>query len=189
MPPAHRPTGSSARVRRVALGVAILVVVAGAAALSWCCLPRWTPRLVIRHSPWLGPLLRAAAACPDADAQDEVAVRLAAWGAGAVPGLTVALASGEAPLRVVAATGLGRLRDRAAVGPLLHALDDPDDATVMAAADALGRIGDPAAADGLLALLRSDEDLVRDCALRNLAGLALSDAQRRSVEAYQRSIR
>jgi HEAT repeat protein len=59
----------------------------------------------------------------------------------------------------------------------------------MAAADALGALRDPAAADGLLALLRSDEDLVRDCALRNLAVLALAPSQRQVVEEYQRSVR
>lgn len=55
--------------------------------------------------------------------------------------------------RRLAANGLGQLKDRVAVGPLLEALDDPDAELRERAVRALGRIGDVRAAPAVIPLL------------------------------------
>ncbi len=49
------------RRRAVLAGLAGAALVVGLLGVGWVALPALAPRLVMRHSPWLGPVLRAAA--------------------------------------------------------------------------------------------------------------------------------
>jgi HEAT repeat protein/lysophospholipase L1-like esterase len=107
----------------------------------------------------------------------------------AIPALTAALDSPEAPRRWNAALALGLLGPpaRTAVPSLVARLDDAEPRVRAHAARALGRIGaaDPAVAGALAAVLRRDGDAdVRAMAVRALGRLGASDpAARRALEA------
>ncbi|HYC81818.1 MAG TPA: HEAT repeat domain-containing protein, partial [Solirubrobacterales bacterium] len=59
--------------------------------------------------------------------------------------LRQALADGDPATQTWAIRGLGQLRDRESVDPLIAALDSPNDRLRRAAATALAKLGDPRA--------------------------------------------
>lgn len=63
------------------------------------------------------------------------------------------LQRGPVPQRLAAVQELGVMKDARAVGPLIAALQDPQESIADAAAVALGRIGDPRAIGPLAAAL------------------------------------
>lgn len=82
-----------------------------------------------------------------------------------------AIASGDADLRILAATAMGESANTAFLAPLIQALGDDDPNVVAAAADALGELGHPAALDPLAALTDHAELWVRAAAVVALGRL------------------
>lgn len=74
--------------RRIQIVLAIALVVMGVASVLVCCwflLPRWAPGFVVQHSPWIEPMVRAAA--NDAEAESVARWRFLEWGRKADPEL------------------------------------------------------------------------------------------------------
>jgi HEAT repeat protein len=82
-----------------------------------------------------------------------------------------AIASGDADLRILAATAMGESTNTAFLPRLIHAVDDGDPNVVAAAADALGDLGHPAALDPLAALTDHAELWMRAAAVVALGRL------------------
>jgi hypothetical protein len=76
-------------------------------------------------------------------------------------------------VRIKAALGLGKLKDKDGIPALAGALKDPVAAVRVAAASALGSIGDPAARPVLTAALRDADPDVRDGASKAIALLPI----------------
>jgi hypothetical protein len=174
------------RSRRIAVSIAVLtltLVVGG----SWLWAPLIAPGFVVRHSPFVGQALAAAAREPSCEAA--FILRVDGWGSMAVPALVRGLASGDARVRVSAARGLavcadpsaidglaaalsdgeaevrracaralGNTASQYAVNPAIQALADPDKGTRLAAIAALGRLRDPDAINQLKYFL-TDSDI------------------------------
>jgi cyclophilin family peptidyl-prolyl cis-trans isomerase/HEAT repeat protein len=85
------------------------------------------------------------------------------------PVLLAAVASDEPLSRVLAARGLGALRDASAVDVLLPLVQDRDETVALQALRALGAIADPRGQAGAVAALDAASDVVRREALRTLA--------------------
>jgi HEAT repeat protein len=90
----------------------------------------------------------------------DAAMALGAIGKPAIPSLLTALKSTDPEVRIVAATGLGRIGPDAkvAVAPLINALKDKDRDVRRKAAEALGGIG-PAARAAIPPLIEALDDL------------------------------
>ncbi len=72
-------------MRLVATGIALLLV-ASLGTAAWFALPRWCPRMVIRYSPWLEPVLRAYGFSGDSGYTDyEFVERFTKRGQGDLP--------------------------------------------------------------------------------------------------------
>ena len=89
------------------------------------------------------------------------AAALARIGSPASPFLRAALTDGDPERRAAAAVGLGVLRDRRAVEPLIAALNDDEEWVRLDAAVALGRLGDRRAVEPLHKKLRDKSLIVR----------------------------
>ncbi len=68
--------------------------------------------------------------------------------------LLQALSDESPPVRALAASGLGRLGDKSALGALIGALSDPEDEVRSKAAHALGELKDPRATPYLISLVK-----------------------------------
>ena len=109
----------------------------------------------------LAPLLAREAA------REAAADALSRRGTDAAQAIMEIAASGDDPLRRMAATVLGRIGDVVAVPTLLSMLDeDPD--VVIAAAGALAAIGDRRAFEPLLKLIDDEDSSVRQAAVSSL---------------------
>ncbi len=132
-------------------GGVVLSGLMGVAALLWWQLPRWAPEWVEEHSPWLDPLLRAAAV--QAQYDDVLDRRLRDWPGAPGAGLTSALDHPDARVRWIAATCLAHHPYDAAMAPLLGMLGDPDLNLREAARSALPEIHAAAATPLVIAAL------------------------------------
>ncbi|CAG0933913.1 Phycocyanobilin lyase subunit alpha [Thermoflexales bacterium] len=122
----------------------------------------------------------------EAKANDWLTVfSLAALGETAFNPLLAVLNDPKAKGRAHAATALGLIGNRRAVGALLHALQDGDSVLRSRAAAALGRLGDEQAFEGLVLALRDPKVHVRRDAMWALSELG----DRRAVGLLIRSLR
>lgn len=115
-------------------GLTVLIILA---IMLWIWLPRWTPVWVIRHSPWLDPVLRAASvdATPfgwSPKTFGEFRQRIFFQGESAFPALVQGLDASDAILRAIALEGVAVLTHRYALSPDLeeqvcqHAVNDEE---------------------------------------------------------------
>lgn len=102
----------------------VLVVLLGAAVAAWVWLPGWKPALVMRHSPWVDPLLRAEAAWhPGYVGRSwEFRQRITDMGPAALPGLRRGADHGDSPVRLAAIGGMRILLDNGHEDPASLAL-------------------------------------------------------------------
>ena len=122
----------------------------------------------------------------DAKATDWLTVfSLAALGETAFDPLLAVLSDPQAKGRAHAATALGLIGDRRAVGALLNALQDRDPVLRSRAAAALGRIGDECAFENLVMTLRDPKVHVRRDAMWAMSELG----DRRAVGLLIRALR
>ncbi len=85
--------------------------------------------------------------------------------------LTKQLKDGDTDAKVSAASGLGKLGDKKAVGPLIDALKDGEARVRWAAAESLGKLADKRAVDPLIKLLKDSDKNVRNGTIRALGRL------------------
>jgi len=89
-------------------GMSLLGIVA---VVLWIWLPRWAPELVIKHSPWVDPVLRAVAnESSDKEVNPLVGMfeRFESWGESATPTLVSGLDSRDDRYRMVAVAAFDR---------------------------------------------------------------------------------
>jgi HEAT repeat protein len=137
----------------VVAGCVVLAGILAAGVVLWSGLPRWAPEWVEAHSPWLEPVLRAAAARAEYD--DLLDRRLREWPRPPGPLLTWALDDPDLRVRWIAAQGLCRFPDAAALPLLLRNLGGADLNLRAAAASALLEIPDARATPSVVAALAS----------------------------------
>jgi len=87
------------------------------------------------------------------------------------------LKNGSTAIRYTVANKLGKMGDKTAVGPLIEAIDDPDDKVVDNAIYALGELGDRKAIPRLIRALRSGKnERIKKSAAKALGMLAAKEA-------------
>ncbi len=126
------------------------------AAVLWTFLPRWAPVWVERRSPWLEPVLRAAAVRSETTHElgdDIIWPRLSHWPDPITPTLIRALDHPDLRVRVIAARCLASFPDAAALAPLLRNIGEPDLELREAAAYAVSQIAQEADTAQVMAAL------------------------------------
>src|SRR5690348_4176630 len=87
------------RWRTLALGTVTVLGAFASLCSAWVMLPRWCPEFTIAHSPWVEPVVRAAAVL---DAPDALGERVMAIHNEALPGLRRAYRWGDVKSRSMA---------------------------------------------------------------------------------------
>jgi hypothetical protein len=122
---------------QVALAVCAL---GGVFTLLWFKLPTWAPELVVKHSPWVDPVLRAVA--EDSGLYESGRNRVVNLGNGINPSLRARLHDENPIIRSLAAGILGRLKDEESIDQLISMMEyDTDEGCRVEAIEALGLRG------------------------------------------------
>jgi hypothetical protein len=146
-------------------------VIGGTAAVLWCWLPRWAPEWVVRHSPCVAPVLRAAGGTFLTDQGSsqvmttDFVARVKAWGPAIAPRLATDLVADDAPTRrgaMVACNiliGAGHLHgDAGLASALIRALDDDTPRVRGLAAYCLDNLREPRSIVPLITRLSAEPD-------------------------------
>lgn len=126
-------------------------MLAGVFVLLWFKLPAWVPEWVAEHSPFLDPLLRLS--LEELSFESRTRERIVGWGPAMVPALLDRISDHRAPVRELAVSCLGKLKDPRAVEALVTLVTaDSEVEVVKAAVVALGEIGDGRAVPTLVSM-------------------------------------
>ena len=170
---------SRRRLVRWVIGSGVVIsTLAVIGTVLWMKLPSWAPDLVIRHSPFIRPVMRAMEAQYQAgasvwDRDEAFAARAKAWGTATIPHVMAMLDSSVSSYRSAALQTWGVLAQNPDIRPppdliealCTHGRDDLAEANRALAIYGLSKVIDPQVGPVLIAGLRDSHSEVREAAM------------------------